>query len=35
MVKSLNHLFYNLERLKAEGVIISDKVLLYVLQMPC
>jgi len=28
MVKSLNHLFYNLERLRAEGVITSDKVLL-------
>lgn len=28
MVKSLNRLFYNLERLRAEGVITSDKVLL-------
>lgn len=28
MVKSLNHLVYNLERLRAEGVITSDKVLL-------
>lgn len=28
MVKSLNHLFYNLERRRAEGVITSDKVLL-------
>lgn len=28
MVQSLNRLFYNLERLRAEGVITSDKVLL-------
>lgn len=28
MVKLLNHLYYNLERLKAEGVMTSDKVLL-------
>lgn len=28
MVQSLNRLFYNLQRLRAEGVITSDKVLL-------
>lgn len=28
MVKSLNHLFYDLEWLRAEGLITSDKVLL-------